>query len=145
MYLTLKRTKYTASERIYQKVTGQKARVAAGCYCSQLKAILDRNIEIVKTYIRVAHANAYGLRKGGATYATAGTTCPPDTVVVLERAEWSMSKVLDAYLHFAQPGDCYLGRVLACLDALKPNFNVLPPHFAVLDPLKNRIHWSACI
>ena len=30
-----------------------------------------------------------------------------------------------------------MGRVLACLNALKPTFNVLPPHFDLENPLKN--------
>ena len=89
------------------------------------------------SFIRKSHANAYGLCKGGATYATSGTTAPPDTTSVCTRAEWSMRKVLDAYLHFAQPGGCYLGRVLACLDPLKPSFNILPPHFNLADPFEN--------
>ena len=135
--MTLNRNKYTKSERIFQKVKGQEKRLSSAGYCSQLKAILDRNMETVVSYIRKSHANAYGLRKGGATYAVSGTTAPPDTTLVCTRAEWSMSKVLDAYLHFAQPGDCYLGRVLACLDPLKPTFNILPPHFNVVDPFEN--------
>ena len=94
-------------------------------------------METVVLYIRKSHANAYGLCKGDATYAVSGTTSPPDTTSVFTRKEWSIWKVLDAYLHFSQPGDCYLGRVLACLDPLKPIFNILPPHFILEDPFEN--------
>ena len=107
-------------------------------YCSQLKEILKRNIETVRTFVRQAHANAYGLRKGGATFATAGTTCPPDTITVARRGEWFLGKTIDVYLHFAEPGDCFLGRTLACLDALQPNFKVLPPHFTIENPLEKK-------
>ena len=137
VYICLNRHKYAESERIFQMNKSEKARIASTSYCSQLKEILNRHCDTVRTFVREDHANAYGLRKGGATYATAGTTCPPDTVVVARRGEWSMSKVLDIYMHFAQSGDCFLGRVLACLDALKPSFNVLPPHFNMEKPLEN--------
>ena len=110
VYISINRNKYTKSERIFQKVKGEEKRVSSASYCSQLKAILCRNMDTVKSFIRESHANAYGLRKGGATYATSGTTAPPDTSAICSRAEWSMSKVLDAYMHFAQPGECYLGR-----------------------------------
>ena len=138
VYLSVNRGRYGKCERIFQRTKGMENRVAAQGYCLQLKAILLRNVDVVKTFVRVDHANAYGLRKGGATYATNGTACPPDTSIVCERAKWSMSKLLDCYLHFAHAGDCYLGRVLACLDAMKPNFNVLPPHFSVVNSLERK-------
>ena len=37
--------------------------------------------------------------------------------------------MLDVYWHFSEPGDHYLGRVLAGLDPNEPEFGVLPPHF----------------
>ena len=89
------------------------------------------------SYIRLAHANAHGWRKGGATYATSGTTYPPPIPSVAQRGEWSMGKVLNVYWHCAEPGDNYLGRVLAGLNALSPSFNILPPHFDVEDPMGN--------
>ena len=48
-----------------------------------------------------------------------------------------MGKVLDVYWHCAEPGDCYLGRILAGLDAMKPKFSVLPPHFSLVDPMED--------
>ena len=48
-----------------------------------------------------------------------------------------MGKVLDVYWHFEDPGDNYLGHVLAGLDALLADFNVLPPHFNLDVPLEN--------
>ena len=59
----------------------------------------------------------------------------PPIPSVARRGEWSMGKVIDVYWHFSEPGDNYLGRVLAGLNALSPEFNVLPPHFDMESPL----------
>ena len=40
-----------------------------------------------------------------------------------------MGAVLDVYWHFSEPGDHFLGRVLAGLDPNKPQFATMPPHF----------------
>ena len=40
-----------------------------------------------------------------------------------------MGAVLDVYWHFAEPGDHFLGRILACLDPNKTEFATFPPHF----------------
>ena len=48
-----------------------------------------------------------------------------------------MGKVLDVYWHFSEPGDHYLGRILSGLDPTKPEFDCLPPHFTVVDPMEN--------
>ena len=89
----------------------------------------------MRIFIRLAHANAHGWLKGAATYATSGTTCPPPIPSVARRGEWSLGKVLDVYWHCAEPGDNFLGRVLAGLNALKSTFYILPPHFKSTAPL----------
>ena len=48
-----------------------------------------------------------------------------------------MGKVLDVYWHCAEPGDQYLGRVIAGLNALKSSFKILPPHFKDENALEN--------
>jgi hypothetical protein len=45
--------------------------------------------------------------------------------------------VLDLYWHFAEPGDTFLGRVLAGLDPNGEEFATLPPHWIMDDPLSN--------
>ena len=50
-----------------------------------------------------------------------------------------MGKVLDVYWHCAEPGDNYLGRVVAGLNALKPLFNILLPHFEMENPLEDEL------
>jgi hypothetical protein len=51
--------------------------------------------------------------------------------------EWSMGSVLDVYWHFSEPGDHYLGRILAGLDPKKSSFANLPPHWTLVNPLEN--------
>ena len=48
-----------------------------------------------------------------------------------------MGKVLDVYWHCAKPGDQYLRRVIAGLNALKASFKILPPHFEDKNALEN--------
>jgi hypothetical protein len=44
---------------------------------------------------------------------------------------------LDIYWHIAEPGDCYLGRILVGLDPNDASFGTLPPHFVMTDPMSN--------
>ena len=85
--------------------------------------------EEVSNHIRIEHMNAYGLRKGSATLAVSGTTSPPPVTSIARRREWSMGKVLDVYWHFSEPGDHYLGRILAGMDPKKASFGDLPPYW----------------
>ena len=94
---------------------------------------------IINIHVRPGHFNAYGLRKGPATYAASGTTNPPPITSILLRGEWSMDIVLDAYFHFAQAGDFQLGRILVLLDPASPDFAVLPPP---LDYFKSSREWT---
>ena len=138
IFLCLNASRYADSELIFRRTGTEKDRVASVNYCSQLKQIMKQKSDIVSSYIRVGHANAHGWRKGGATHATSGTTCPPPITSVARRGEWSMGKVLDVYWHCAEPGDNYLGRVMACLNPLLPSFKILPPHFKMVNPCDNK-------
>ena len=137
IYLCLFADRFANTEFIFKREDTEKKKVASTGYCSQLKEMFRRYADIVKNFIRLAHANAHGWRKGGATYATSGTTCPPPIPSVALRGEWSLGKVLDVYWQFSEAGDYYLGRIMCGLDALKPNFSIFPPHFTVSDPLNN--------
>ena len=143
IYLCLNVTKYEDSEAIFWRGKNEKERVASNSYCSQLKQLINKKRETVASFIRLAHANAHGWRKGGATHATSGTTCPPPIPSVARRGEWSMGKVLDVYWHCAEPGDNYLGRIMAGLNSLLPSFKVLPPHFNLENPVENEHVWEA--
>ena len=137
IYLCLNVQRFTETEHLFKSIKCEKKRVASTNYCSQLKELLFRKSDVVKTYLRMAHANAHGWRKGSATYATSGTTAPPPTPSVARRGEWSMGKVLDIYWKCCEIGDYYLGRVLAGLNPLLATFNMLPPHFKCEDPMGN--------
>ena len=86
--------------------------------------------EEVRLHIRWEHANVHGIRKGSGTDAASGTTCPPSIASIANRGDWSIGSILDIYLHFCEPGDQFLGRVLAGLDTNSPEFQILPPHFS---------------
>ena len=137
IYLCLNTEKFEETERIFKRSNDKKAKVASAGYCSMLKELMVRKAGEVIGFIQLAHSNAHGFWKGSGTHATSGTTFPPPIPLVARRGEWSLGKVLDVYWHFAEPGDCYLGRILARLDALKPTFSVLPPHFNMTKPLEN--------
>ena len=83
---------------------------------------------MVSKFIWRNHDNGHGIRKGSASFATSGTTCPPSVASFAARVEWYMGTVLDVYWHFCAPGDHFLRRVLACLNPNKPEFASLPPH-----------------
>jgi hypothetical protein len=99
-------------------------------YCSQLLEILKDYIDILRQYCIPDRAKRHGVRKGSATYATSGTTCPPPLPAVVKGGEWSQGSIFDIYLLFAKPYDNYLGRLLVGLDPNSGDFAVLlPPHF----------------
>ena len=137
IYLCLTAENFKESEYLFKKQKEEEKNIASKGYTSQLKEMFLHHVQEVKTYVRLAHANAHGWRKGAATYATSGTTAPPSISAVARRGEWSMGKVLDVYWQCSEVGDHYLGRVVAGLNALKPSFNVMPPHFKCDDPMSN--------
>jgi len=53
--------------------------------------------------------------------------------------EVTLGHVLDLYWHFSEPGDVYLGRVLAFLQPNSPSFATLPLHFKLDEPMSNAV------
>ena len=51
--------------------------------------------------------------------------------------EVDSGRILDLYWHFAEPGDTFLGRVLAGFDPNGEEFATLPPHWILEDPMSN--------
>jgi hypothetical protein len=43
---------------------------------------------------------------------------------IAARGKWSLGRVLDLYWHFAEPGDTFLGCILAGLDPSSEEFGV---------------------
>ena len=109
-----------------------KAGTASHIYNSKLHKLFNGPMQqMVPDYVRPSHANSHGFRKGGGTYVTSGTTCPPPISSVAGRGEWSMGKVFDVYWTFAQTGDQYLGKILAGFDPNSGDFACFPPRFIV--------------
>ena len=137
VYFSLQSMHLSETEKFFQ-MEGQVT-AASQRYCGQLAELFKSNSENLKAYIRSDHANSHGLRKGSATSVASGTTLPPPTSSIAARGEWSLGRILDIYWHFAEPGDHYLGRCLAGLDANSEDFAILPPHFTVSNPMANEL------
>ena len=127
-YLSLNNSKYTFTPFIFRTEKG-KAGSGSKSYCKSLKALVSTKFSELKKYVRTANFNSHGLRKGGATHSTSRTTCPPPLTSVAARGEWSLGKIMDIYFKFGDPGDQYLGRIMAGLDPNSELFGILPPHF----------------
>jgi hypothetical protein len=126
-YLCVNRETFSVNDKIFQK-RGKDGSAAAN-YCNQLSALIEKCKDEVNSHSRPDHTNTHGIRKGSAIHATSGSTCPPPLSSVANRGEWSLGKIFEIYFQFAEPGDCFLGRVLAGLDCNSTDFATLPPHF----------------
>ena len=102
---------------------------ASHSYCKKLRDWFIDKADVVKEFVRPGHACSHGTRKGSAIEASSGTTLPASIAAIANRGEWSISMIFDVYLGFAEPGDHYLGRLLAVLNPNKASFASLPPHF----------------
>ena len=69
------------------------------------------------------------MSKGAVICASSGTTPPSSLAAISNRGQWSVSMMFEVYLIFADPGDQYLGILLAGLLPKKASFAALPPHF----------------
>lgn len=136
VWFALEDSHFELSELLFQESLDQQTASSAR-YCAQLGALITQFWDVVKTYLRPKHANTHGIRKGVATFVSAGTTCPPPVSSIKARGEWSLGRVLDLYWHFAEPGDHYLGRCISGLDPDSDDFATLPPHFNMANPMEN--------
>ena len=136
IWIAMRRDKLVGNERLFLD-KNVKEGSAASKYCEQLLTIVRKHKEEVTNLMKMENFNAYGWRKGGATYALSGTTAPPSIPSVARRGEWSIGSVLDCYWHFGSVGDQYLGRVLAGLDPNSQSFDCLPPHWKTGRPMSD--------
>lgn len=104
---------------------------ASSKYCQHIQSIYNESKDVFEEYVRENHFSIHGVRKGAAILGSSGTTMPASLSAIANRGEWSVSVMFDIYLGFAEPGDCYLGRILAGLSPNKTNFDAIPPHFTV--------------
>ena len=107
----------------------KKQGTAAHRYCEQIKKVYNDNQALIEEYVRAGHFNPHGTRKGAAVCASSGTTLPASLAAIANRGEWTISMMFEVYLGFAEPGDQYLGRLLAGLLQNSAEFAVIPPHF----------------
>ena len=77
IYFCLNAAKFTTLEYIFKQSEKEKKKVVSQGYCSQLRELFNCYATIMMNFIRLAHGNAHGWRKGATMYATSGTTCPP--------------------------------------------------------------------
>jgi hypothetical protein len=85
--------------------------------------------EILSRYgLLPSDMGVHSIRKGAASFAVSGTTAAPSFVCVARRAQWKIDGVKDRYLFILDPGDQYLGRILAGLNPNSVEFALLPPH-----------------
>ena len=103
---------------------------AAHRYCEQIKDIYTKNRDLIEEFVRAGHFNPHGTRKGAAVCASSGTTLPASLAAIANRGEWTINMMFEVYLGFAEPGDQYLGRLLAGLLPNSADFAVIPPHFS---------------
>ena len=136
VWLSLESSRFETTELLFQD-DDNEANAASQRYCTQLCELFSKYKNQLKQFIRVDHANTHGVRKGSATRASSGTTCPPPVSSIAAQGEWSLGRVLDLYWHFAEPGDTFLGRVLAGFDSNGEEFATLPPHWTLDDPMSN--------
>ena len=71
------------------------------------------------------------------TCAASGTANAPSGTAIARRGKWSVGTVLDCCWHYSQTGDQCSGRVLTGLDPTSSNFDCLPPHFNLDNPMAN--------
>ena len=115
VYLSLKLAHFETTELLFQDDSNE-ANAGSQHYCTQLCELFTKYKDALKQYIHVNHANTHGIHKGSSTSASSGTTCPPPVSSITAHGKWSLGWVLDLYWHFAEPGDTFLGHVLAGLD-----------------------------
>ena len=72
--------------------------------------------------------STHSVRKGMGTML-ASKPGGPGIITICLRLSWALGQVMSAYLKLEAGGDCFVGRVAACLDLSSADFAVLPPHF----------------
>ena len=126
IWLALNQASFEKSQKLFRKEG--TVRKSSSNKCS------ENLVELFKHYqnqvlLCVAFASSHGIRKGSETSVSSGTTLPSPIASIAARGDWSISKVLDIYWNFAEPGDHYLGRCLTGSDVNSADFGILPPHF----------------
>jgi len=72
--------------------------------------------------------STHSVRKGVGTMLSSKPG-GPGIITICLRLSWALGQVMSAHLKLEAGGDCFVGRVAACLDLSSADFAVLPPHF----------------
>ena len=131
-----KETMKGTAERLFLS-SDAKEGTASKAYVEQLQSVVGRHQEELETHMSPSRFNPHGLQKGAATCATSGTANAPSVPAIARRGEWSAGTVLDCCWHCSQTEDQHLGRVLTGLDPASSNFDCLPPHLNLDNPMAN--------
>lgn len=94
---------------------------------------LKHKKEVEQLGINIEDIGVHSIRKGAATYCCSGTTSAPHIAAVCNRAGWTMGKVKDTYIQYAEAGDQHVGRVVAGLPVLDKRYACTPPYFRIND------------
>ena len=90
--------------------------------------LLKKNrTEILQMGYDIKDIGTHSIRKGAATYCASGTTAAPGSIAISICGAWKMGTVHDTYFLYERAGDQYVGRVLAGLPRLSPDFAQTPP------------------
>ena len=100
-------------------------------YLSKLLKLHKEEIELLGGCIE--DIGVHSIRKGAATYCCGGTTAAPHIAAICNRAGWTMGKVKDTYIQYAEAGDQHVGRVVAGLPVLNARYACSPPFFCIDD------------
>lgn len=74
------------------------------------------------------------IRKGSTAFSICGSTAGPNALAALTRGGWATGASWERYVYLVGAGqDAYIGRLLAGLPVMEPDFALLPPHFDPLD------------
>jgi hypothetical protein len=128
IWIMLHTEQFNTSDKLFLKPTTKNG-TSSKLFGTHLIKVLEPYHEEIATFACPERIQRHSTRKGSATHVTSATTEPPPLPSVARRGEWSQGAIWDVYLQFAEPGDHYLGRMLAGLDSTLPSFAILPPHF----------------
>ena len=95
------------------------------------KLVADNACDVERMGFNPIDIGVHSIRKGAATYCCGGTTAAPHIAAVCNRAGWTMGKVKDTYIQYAEAGDQHVGRVVAGLPVLSSKYACSPPYFCV--------------
>ena len=93
VYFALEEGRFERTQLLF-KENHTKDESASTRYCASWKGIFEDHEKEVRNHMRYERANVHGIRKGSATKAVSGTTCPPSISSIANRGEWPLGVVL---------------------------------------------------